>query len=366
MRLNKDNNVMGKNSAIEAAIRILKNAKGALHVSDITKRMQDDGLWLSEGKTPEKTVSARISADIKSRGDQSIFVRVAPQTFSLREMDAANSERDSTEQDVHATAISQSGHENLTFTDCAQRVLEEIGDKKPLHYREITDIAIKKGWLVTHGKTPESTMSALVNAEIRRHQTRGKRPRFAKHGRGFIGLSRWMGRGLEFQIEQHNMQVRKDLQERVLALKPMEFEKLVADLLVEMGFDNLEVTQLSGDGGIDIRGTLVVGEGFRIKMAVQVKKWQPGSNVRRPIVQQMRGSVGVHERGLIITTSDFSPGAVEEAEPLDKPPIALMNGEQLLTLLMEYGIGVVSRPSVLFEIDKEPLLAGSEQLESGA
>jgi restriction system protein len=85
-----------------------------------------------------------------------------------------------------------------------------------------------------------------------------------------------------------------------------------------MGFDMVEVTKLSGDGGIDVRGTLVA-----------------------------------HEQGLIITTRDFRPGAVKEAAQADKTPIALMNGEQLVMLLMERGFGVHRFTPDLFEIDEE-------------
>jgi len=57
---------------------------------------------------------------------------------------------------------------------------------------------------------------------------------------------------------------------------------------------------------------------------------------------------------MITTTSDFSPGAVKEAAQADKPPpIVLMNGEQLVMLLMERGIGVHRSTPDLFEIDEE-------------
>jgi restriction system protein len=228
-----------------------------------------------------------------------------------------------------------------------------------MHYKEITEKALEKGWLVTSGKTPEATMYAQVITEIKRQQKRGERPRFVQHGRGYIGLSQWMGRGLAFQIEQHNHQVRKALRERLLAMKPGEFEELISQLLAEMGFEMVEVTKLSGDGGIDVRGTLVVGDVVRIKMAVQVKKWKLKNNIQAPVVQQVRGSLGAHEQGLIITTSDFSPGAVKEAAQSDKTPIALMNGEQLVMLLMEHGIGVHRSTPDLFEIDEE-FVAGGE------
>ena len=136
-------------------------------------------------------------------------------------------------------------------------------------------------------------------------------------------------------------------------MKPGEFEELISQLLAEMGFEMVEVTKLSGDGGIDVRGTLVVGDVVRIKMAVQVKKWKLKNNIQAPVVQQVRGSLGAHEQGLIITTSDFSTGAVKEAAQADKTPIALMNGEQLVLLLMEHGIGVHRSTPDLFEIDEE-------------
>lgn len=49
------------------------------------------------------------------------------------------------------------------------------------------------------------------------------------------------------------------------------------------------------------------GQGVRIRMAVQAKRWS--ENIQAPTVQQVRGALGTHEQGLIITTSDFSKGA---------------------------------------------------------
>jgi len=54
----------------------------------------------------------------------------------------------------------------------------------------------------------------------------------------------------------------------------------------------------------------------------------------------VRGSLGTHEQGLIVTTSDFSDGARQEAERANAVPVALMNGEQLVALLVEHNIGI--------------------------
>lgn len=181
-----------------------------------------------------------------------------------------------------------------------------------MHYKKITEKALGKGWLVASGKTPEATMYAQVITEIKRQQKRGDQPRFVQHGRGYVGLSQWMGHGLAFEIEQHNHQVGKALREKLLAMKPGEFEELISQLLAEMGFE-VEATKLSGDDRIDVRGTLVVEAVVRIKMAVQIKKWKLKNNIHAPVVQQVRGSLGAHEQGLIITTSNFSTGAFTEA-----------------------------------------------------
>lgn len=345
-------------SVLSAAIQILKKAGSPLHAKDLASQMLAEGIWKSEGKTPAATVSARLYSDIKNNGDKSPFVKVGQQTFALRDCSVKPDNADTTTRDAQETPNSSSANAGFSFTDCAQRVLEEFSGKKPMHYREITEKALQKGWLVTGGKTPEATMYAQVITEIKRQQKRGDRPRFVQHGRGYVGLSQWMGRGLAFQIEQHNHQVRKALRERLLAMKPGEFEELISQLLAEMGFEMVEVTKLSGDGGIDVRGTLVIGDVVRIKMAVQVKKWKLKKNIQSPDVQKVRGSLGVHEHGLIITTSDFSPGAIKESTQANKTPIALMNGDQLVMLLMEHGIGVHRSTPDLFEIDEELSLGG--------
>lgn len=342
----------------DAALEILKGAGRPLHAKEIAEQIMAAGLWQSDGKTPDATVSARLYSDIKNNGDKSPFVKVGPQTFALRDSAEIPSGAGPVPAAVQEAPKPPSVNMGFSFTDCAQKVLEEFGGKKPMHYKEITEKALQKGWLVTGGKTPDATMYAQVITEIKRQQKRGERPRFVQHGRGYVGLSQWMGRGLAFQIEQHNHQVRKVLRERLLAMKPGEFEELISQLLAEMGFEMVEVTKLSGDGGIDVRGTLVVGDVVRIKMAVQVKKWKLKNNILAPVVQQVRGSLGAHEQGLIITTSDFSVGAIKEAAQSDKTPIALMNGEQLVMLLTEHGIGVHRSTPDLFEIDEEFSMGG--------
>src|SRR4051794_20923495 len=64
------------------------------------------------------------------------------------------------------------------------------------------------------------------------------------------------------------------------------------------------------------------------------------TNVRTPQIREMRGSLGAHERGLVITTSDFSAGARAEALRPDAAPVALMSGQNLVALMVQTELGV--------------------------
>lgn len=54
----------------------------------------------------------------------------------------------------------------MTFTEAAAQVLRLIG--KPLHYKEITDVAIEKNLLSHVGKSPEVTMGARLAALVKK------------------------------------------------------------------------------------------------------------------------------------------------------------------------------------------------------
>jgi restriction system protein len=239
----------------------------------------------------------------------------------------------------------------LSFTDAAASVLDRFAGKQPMHYRAITQKILALGLVQTHDQTPEATLYAQILTEITRKTRQGNAPRFTKHGKGFVGLSAWADGGLADQIDQHNRGARHQLLAHLATIPPAEFEELIGQLLVALGFQEVVVTGRSGDGGIDVRGTLVVGDVIRTRMAVQVKRWK--GNIQAPIVQQVRGSLGTHDQGLIITTSDFSSGARTEAERVNAVPVALMNGEQLVRLLVEHEIGVRRVPYDLIELTSD-------------
>lgn len=326
--------------SLDASEKVLQETGQPLHYKEITDRIISQNYWQTEGKTPDQTVNARICVDINRKGEDSRFIRTAPGVFGLRRWESKSD-----------SEIDQQITSKYSFTDAAEIVLDQFADKRPMHYRNITDVVLEMDLVDTEGKTPEATLYALVLTEIKRFTERGEKSRFVKYGQGMIGLRKWMGEGLAYQIERQNREVQKKLLSHVQSLTAEEFERLVGLLLGEMGFEEVEVTSYSGDSGIDIRGTLVVGDVIRTKMAVQAKKWK--NNVHSPVVQQVRGSLGAHEQGMIITTSDFSKGAKEEAERSDAIPVALVNGKQLVDLLIEHEVLVKRVAYELINLDIE-------------
>lgn len=329
-------------TALEAAVQVLKEVGQPLKADELTRRILEQKLWECTGKTPTATVTAQLYMSIKKKGKDSPFVLVEPLIFGLRELGHLKIK----------TPDKKKGKEKYSFTDSAEKILEKFGNKQPMHYRDITNKALELDWLSTEGKTPESTMYAQLLTEVKRDKKRGVQSRFVFHGRGMVGLSQWMSKGLAYQIELHNKEVRKVLHKNLLAMDPTGFEELIANLLAEIGFEDIEVTKRTSDGGIDVRGTLVVGEVIRTRMAVQAKRWKLTNRVQSPLVQQVRGSLGTHEQGLIITTSDFSQGAKEEAARPDAVPVGLMNGEQLVALLAEYQIGVTRQSHDILDLSE--------------
>ena len=322
-----------------AAIRVLQQAGTALHAKDIAKRSIDSGLWKSKGKTPGATVSSQLGSDIRKKGSKSAFVKTGASRFALRDSFREQT-NGRTPKKASQHQKSSSPNTGLPFIDCAEKVLKKFGDKKPMHYKRITEKALEEGWLVTSGKTPENTLYAQVFTDIKRREERGAQPRFVRgDGPGLVGLAQWTRRDFELsaQIEQNNREVQKTLRKRLLAMDPGEFEGLIQKLLSGMGFVEVKRTKLSRDGGIDVRGNLVIEHVVCIKMAVQVKRWSLKRKVQPSVVRDVRGSLSPKEHGLIITTGDFTAEAKREADLMNKAPIALMDGEQLVVLLMKYG-----------------------------
>lgn len=137
-------------------------------------------------------------------------------------------------------------------------------------------------------------------------------------------------------------QIEDEILERVKSCTPEFFERLVVELLVSMGYggsiqDAGNAIGRSGDEGID---GIIKEDVLGLDMIyVQAKRWE--GVVGRPEIQKFAGSLeGQRARkGVFITTSDFTEGAKEYVNRIEKK-IILINGTQLAEYMFKYDIGV--------------------------
>lgn len=143
---------------------------------------------------------------------------------------------------------------------------------------------------------------------------------------------------------------RERLSEVIQNMDPYGFERLAQRVLRECGFTQVTVTKKSGDGGIDGTGKLRINGIFSFNVAFQCKRYK--GSVGASDIRDFRGSLTTDvEKGVMITTGTFSTAAKEEAATQGKKQIDLIDGEDFISKLAEYGIGV--RPITTYEIDVE-------------
>ncbi len=124
--------------------------------------------------------------------------------------------------------------------------------------------------------------------------------------------------------------------EQILQLDDKEFEILVGHLLTALGFEGSEVVGKSGDGGVDATGELDVAGLARMKLFVQAKRYKLESRIAASTVRQLRQAIPFGGQGAFITTADFQKQALQIAIEPGFPRIGLINGRQLVDLLVEH------------------------------
>jgi membrane-bound metal-dependent hydrolase YbcI (DUF457 family) len=136
------------------------------------------------------------------------------------------------------------------------------------------------------------------------------------------------------------------LKEELIALSFHAFEETVRTLLTRLGYAEVRLLgrtqwrQFTRHGGSDMEALIKVGVS-EARVILQVKQYR--RPVSRRFVDELRGVMlrsGARE-GIVITTSKFSKVARTSAQAQRIAPIRLINGNELVNLLILHGLGVV-------------------------
>ena len=157
---------------------------------------------------------------------------------------------------------------------------------------------------------------------------------------------------LENAYERLRAELANEISQLLSTSDPSQFEIIVVELLVRMGFggsrkDAGKAIGKSGDEGID--GIIKEDHLGLDNVYIQAKRWE--ATVGRPEIQKFAGALqGQRARkGIFITTSEFSREAQEYVSRIESK-IVLIDGKMLARLMIDFGVGVTSIAS--YEIKK--------------
>ncbi|AWY00769.1 restriction endonuclease [Marinomonas primoryensis] len=135
----------------------------------------------------------------------------------------------------------------------------------------------------------------------------------------------------------------QDILERTRNVSPAFFEQLLIDLLIAMGYGGTEegtahALGKSGDNGVD--GVINQDPLGVDQIYIQAKRYKQGNNVSSGDIRDFFGALNLHnaQKGLFITTSDFTRSAKDTAQKLSSRMV-LVNGHDLAKLMLRYNIG---------------------------
>lgn len=147
-----------------------------------------------------------------------------------------------------------------------------------------------------------------------------------------------------------------ELIDRIVEKSPSFFEALVVDLIVKMGYGGSRENVVqrigkSGDQGID---GIVNEDPLGLDVVyIQAKKYKRDASIGRETVQSFAGALDgkLATKGIFVATCSFTPAARGFVESVSKR-IVLIDGQKLVQLLIQYGVGVrVERDIQIKRID---------------
>lgn len=213
---------------------------------------------------------------------------------------------------------------------------QERGSQKELEYR----LAWTRSYLKKYGLL-ENSSRGIWALTTKGRQTEKVNPKaVSRYWRELKKKERIADEEYEADNEElKELTWREELLQTLLIMQPDAFERLVQRLLRESGFIQVQVTGRSGDGGIDGKGIMRLGGLMSFHVLFQCKRYK--GSVTPSQVRDFRGAmVGRADKGLLITTGNFTTDAVKEATRDGASPIDLIDGDSLVDKLKELGLGV--------------------------
>lgn len=126
------------------------------------------------------------------------------------------------------------------------------------------------------------------------------------------------------------------------------FEEFLKEYLLKMGLDEVEITQRSRDGGIDLKAVRKgVGDFSDIDIThyyIQAKRYALANKINVSKIRELKGTIPFGYKGMMITTSDFTGDAISEAGNDPSKPVVVISGKSLVMSCIDHEIGFLFKP----------------------
>lgn len=139
---------------------------------------------------------------------------------------------------------------------------------------------------------------------------------------------------------------------------PSFFEKAVLDLFLKMGYGGGEKQYGEVLGGVGDEGVdgLINQDALGLeRIYIQAKRYQTENAISAEAMRGFAGALSMKQasKGLFVTTSSFTKGAVSAAEKVQQR-IVLIDGQRLSKLMIDYGVGCsIQKTLSIKKIDEE-------------
>ena len=251
---------------------------------------------------------------------------------------------------VHMTRPDTGGFRSVPLADAAYEVLRTQGDGRPVHYRQIADMAVKRRLVRPDAPDVWRALRAAMLQESRDRQSQGLRPRIRHHGNGLFALAT---RRLEPELMSAEKELtgkhaelraltRIALRRRLGRLPPTAFEHLVRVLLERVGYS--EMANVKRGDGVAYYSAVLARGALPVRVLIGIRAGE--QDLGRRAVGELRTGVRVKqlEEALLIGAGRLMPDGVAEARAglaQGAAAVTAIDGDALADLLIRHGVGVL-------------------------
>jgi restriction endonuclease Mrr len=246
----------------------------------------------------------------------------------------------------------------MSFADAAETLLLKAGTA--LSHTDLAKQAIAAKLVATESQTPHISMHVSIRSDMKQRERRGEPQRFVFLGNGLFSLidveagpPTQKAKSALDQIRESRQEAIKELHKRLTSKNNgPNFELMVADLLVAMGYETVEVIGGKDDQGVDIVCEKRDGV-LKTKIAIQCKCKGLNLQIGPKDISTLRDNLSTYQckQGIIVTTTHLNEVAKNKAMESGKEPIHFIEHDELMDLFAEYGIGIRDESVKFFQVD---------------